>query len=171
MPRDRNDVAPRLVSTGAARESQTTIHAAYGIYYDNIISGAFGVADIVTGQLTACGRWSRGSRCQCPRGIHLADAFLSGALGAFPSLIISLDPNLQTSHAHQFSAGIDRAFGTWTVSAAAAYVRGLNQIGTIDYNPVLPDLDWGGVRRTSAESRARRPRSSSTRPTQARTAD
>ena len=72
-------------------------------------------------------------------------------------MIISLDPNPQTSHAHQFSAGIDRAFGTWTVSAAAAYVRGPNQIGTIDYNPVPPDLglgrrpeDVGGVAGTSA---------------------
>jgi hypothetical protein len=46
---------------------------------------------------------------------------------------------------------------TWTVSAVATYVRGLNQIGTIDYNPVLPDLglgrrpeDVGGVAGTSA---------------------
>ena len=67
---------PRLVPTALSRVA-TTIHAAHGIYYDNIISGAFGVADIVViGQLdgvrTLVARFPPASA----RGIHLADAFL-----------------------------------------------------------------------------------------------
>lgn len=158
IPRDRNDVAPRLgLNWTLPGESQTSIHAAYGIYYDNIISGAFGVADIVDGTAdgvrTLVARFPLSVPGWNAPGRRLAE----GAVGAFPSLIISLDPNLKTSYAHQFSAGVDRVISTWTVSAVATYVRGLNQIGTIDYNPVLPDLglgrrpeDVGGVAGTSA---------------------
>jgi hypothetical protein len=158
MPRDRNDIAPRFgLNWALPGESQTSIHAAYGIYYDNIISGAFGVADIVDGEAdgvrTLVARFPLSVPAWNAPGRRLPE----GALGAFPSLIISIDPNLQTSYSHQFSAGVDRVIGTWTVSAAATYVRGLNQLGTIDYNPVLPDLgpgrrplDVGGVAGTSA---------------------
>jgi hypothetical protein len=144
MARDRNDIAPRVgLNWALPGTAQTSIHAAYGIYYDNIISGAFGVADIVDGTAdgvrTLVARFPQSVAAWNAPGRRLAE----GALGPFPSLIISIDPNLKTSYAHQFSAGIDRVFGTWTLSAAAAYVRGLNQLGTIDYNPVLPDLGPG----------------------------
>ena len=157
-PGDRNDVAPRLgINWALPGESQTSIHAAYGIYYDNIISAAFGVADIVDGTAdgvrTLVARFPLSVPAWNAPGRRLPE----GALGPFPSLVISLDPNLKSSYAHQVSVGVDRVIGTWTVSAAAAYVRGLNQIGTIDYNPVLPDLgpgrrpeDVGGVAGTSA---------------------
>ena len=157
-PGDRNDVAPRLgINWALPGESQTSIHAAYGIYYDNIISAAFGVADIIDGTAdgvrTLVARFPLSVPAWNAPGRRLPE----GALGPFPSLVISLDPNLKTSYAHQVSVGVDRVIGTWTVSAAAAYVRGLNQIGTIDYNPVLPDLgpgrrpeDVGGVAGTSA---------------------
>ncbi len=71
--------------------------------------------------------------------------------------MFALDPGLKTSYAHQFSAGLDRVIGTMTLSANVAYVRGLDQLGTIDYNPLVPSLgagrrpeDIGGRAGTSA---------------------
>jgi hypothetical protein len=158
MPRDRNDVAPRVgINWALPGQSHTSIHAAYGLYYDNTISAAFGVADIVDG--TADGLRTQVARLPLSvPGWNAPGRRLSeGALGAFPSLVISIDPDLKTSYAHQLTAGVDRVIGTWTVSAAAVYVRGLNQLGTIDYNPIVPDLgpsrrpeDVGGAAGTSA---------------------
>jgi len=52
---------------------------------------------------------------------------------------VSADPALKTGYTHQAAFGIDRAWGPdLTVSVNAVYVRGFNQPGTIDYNPVLP---------------------------------
>ena len=59
--------------------------------------------------------------------------------GSYPSTVISADPSLKTGHTHQAAVGVDRAWGAdLTVSVNAVYVRGLNQPGTIDYNPALP---------------------------------
>ena len=59
--------------------------------------------------------------------------------------VVALDPGLETPYSHQFSLGWDQAIGTdFAVNANLLYVRGFNQLGAIDYNPVLPDL---GVRR------------------------
>jgi len=76
----------------------------------------------------------------------------------YPSLVISIDPALQTPYAHQAALGFDRALGKdISFSANAVYVRGKHQIGSIDYNPTIPALgpgrrpdDIGGRAGTSA---------------------
>jgi hypothetical protein len=66
------------------------------------------------------------------------------AAGGFPSLVASVDPDLKTPYAHHFSAGVDRDLpGGVTVAINYLHVRGFNQLGTIDYNPVLPALGAG----------------------------
>jgi hypothetical protein len=80
------------------------------------------------------------------------------AAGAFPSLVTSIDPDLNTSYAHHFSIGLDRELpGHVGISGNYLRARGFNQLGTIDYNPVVPSLgagrrplDAGGVPGTSA---------------------
>ena len=64
--------------------------------------------------------------------------------GTVPSLVIALDPGLKTSYAHHFSAGVDREL-PHRIRMAASYVfaRGFNQLGTIDYNPLVPALGAG----------------------------
>ena len=60
------------------------------------------------------------------------------------SLVISPDPGIETPYAHQFAVGFDRAMGRdFSVMANFAYVRGHQQLGTIDYNPVVPSLGAG----------------------------
>ena len=76
----------------------------------------------------------------------------------FPSLVISIDPGLVTPYAHQAALGFDRALGKdISLSANLVYVRGKNQLGSIDYNPIIPALgpgrrpdDVGGRAGTSA---------------------
>ena len=68
--------------------------------------------------------------------------------------MFALDPDLKTSYAHQFSGGVDRVVGQTTMSATVAYVRGLHQLGTIDYNPLVPDLERAAARRISTDAPA-----------------
>ena len=74
---------------------------------------------------------------------------------AYPSLEISIDPGLKTPWAQQAAAGIDQALGKdFAVSANFIWVRGKEQVGTIDYNPVVPAL--GAGRRPERRQRRRR---------------
>ena len=141
---DRNNVAPRVgLSWDVPGQSATSLHVSYGVYYDNIISAAYGVADIIDGTAdgvqTLVARFPQSLPAWNAPGRRLPQS----AAGSFPSLEFALDPDLQTSYAHQFSAGVDRVIGQLTLSAHVAYVRGLHQLGTIDYNPLVPALGPG----------------------------
>jgi outer membrane receptor protein involved in Fe transport len=141
---DSNNLAPRLgLNWDVPGASATSVHAAYGAYYDNIITASMGVADLINGQpdgvRTLVARFPQSIAGWNVPGRRLPE----GALGPFPSLVISIDPNLQSSYAHQVSAGVDRAIGQTTVSANVAYIRGLKQLGSIDYNPVVVSLGAG----------------------------
>src|SRR5581483_3590137 len=65
---------------------------------------------------------------------------------------------LKTPFAHQVSAGIDRQIGGGaSLAVNFIYARGFNEIGTVDYNPLVPSLgpgrrpeDVNGVAGTSA---------------------
>jgi hypothetical protein len=64
--------------------------------------------------------------------------------GTYPTLQFAIDPALETPFAHQASAGFQRAFGQdFSAAADVVYVRGFNQVGTIDYNPVVATLGAG----------------------------
>ena len=57
--------------------------------------------------------------------------------------------NLKTPVAHHASIGVDRVLGAgMTASVRAVYVRGLDQVGGLEYNPLINGvrpLDGGGV--------------------------
>lgn len=158
IPADRNNMAPRLgISWDLPGGAATSIHAAYGVYYDNIISAGVAVADVINGAAnglrTLVARFPQSVAAWNAPGRRLPE----GPVGSFPSLVIAVDPDLKTSYAHQFSGGIDRVIGQMTLSANVVYVRGLHQLGTIDYNPLVPSLgagrrpeDIGGRAGTSA---------------------
>ena len=143
FPSDNNNIAPRVaVAWDPAGDKRTAVHASYGIFFDNHITGIAGITDLIDGQNSV-----RTFAAQLPDtrpvvawnapGRRLPEA----ALGASPSLVISIDPGLETPYAHHFSAGFDRQLaGQLTVSANAIYARGFKQLGTIDYNPVVPAL-------------------------------
>jgi hypothetical protein len=158
IPKDRNNVAPRLAvawNPGAART--TTVHAAYGLFFDNHITGVIGITDILDGRegvRTLVQRIPGSIQAWRAPGRRLA----AMPSGSFPSLVIALDPGLKTPYAHHTSTAVEHQLGSkLAVSATFVHVRGANQLGTIDYNPIVPALgagrrpiDINGVAGTSA---------------------
>ncbi|PWT80391.1 MAG: hypothetical protein C5B57_12340 [Blastocatellia bacterium] len=145
FPTDNNNVAPRLgISWNPRGDARTSVHAAYGMYYDNLITAAAGVAYIVNGAAdgvqTLVARFPATISAWNAPGHKLPVA----AAGAFPSLVIAIDPGLETPYAHHVSAGVDRELaGALRLAVNYVHVRGFHQLGTIDYNPVLPALGAG----------------------------
>lgn len=157
FPQDSNNIAPRVsFAFDPKGNGRTSLHAACGIYYDNQIAalsgitkgingGADGVRTLVLRFPASLAPWSMpGRRLPEP--------------ASYPSLQISIDPALKTPWAQQVAAGIDRALGQdLALSANFIWVHGEGQVGTIDYNPVVPSLgagrrpnDVGGRAGTSA---------------------
>ena len=147
FPRDNNNIAPRLgVSWDPIGDKKTSIHGAYGIYYDNLITGVAGIADIVDGSSNGVRTLVTRLPSTAPIGAWSAPGHKlpEAAAGAFPSLVISVDPGAKTPYAHQASVGVDRELpGQVGVSMNYVFARGFSQLGTIDYNPVVPSLGTG----------------------------
>jgi hypothetical protein len=145
FPRDGNNIAPRLaVAWDPVGDRKTSVHGAYGLFYENLITAMVGITEIINGQ---SGVRTFATRLPDQRVIAAFQSVATGrrlpeaALGTFPSLVISIDPGLETPYAHHASAGIDRELANQiSFSANFVYARGFNQVGTIDYNPVVPSL-------------------------------
>jgi hypothetical protein len=160
FPSDRNDVAPRIgVAWDPTGNQKTLIHAAYGMFYDSQLRALESVPILIDGDThvrtlvarfpspLVLGAWNAPGR-RLPQSVA----------GTFPSLQFAVDPDLQTPYAHHTSVGVDRELpGAFRLSADYVFVRGFNQVGTIDYNPRVPalgvnrrPLDVNGVPDTSA---------------------
>jgi len=158
IPQDTNNWGPRLsVAFDPAGNGRSSLHAAWGIFYDNQILANAQIGDGINGAAD---------------GVRTRVVGIPGSIGAwrapghklaepatpYPSLVISPDPGLQTPYSQQAAVGYDRAVGqVISVAADALYVHGRHQIGTIDYNPVVPSLgpsrrpnDINGMAGTSA---------------------
>jgi hypothetical protein len=159
VPGDNNNIAPRIaVSWNPAGTSTTIVHAAYGVYYDNLITGAAGISYIINGSQqgvrTLVARFPATIAAWNAPGHKLPEA----PGGTMPSLVIALDPGLKTSYAHHVSGGVEQELAHHIQLAVNyIYARGFNQLGTIDYNPIVPSLgagrrplDVGGRAGTSA---------------------
>jgi hypothetical protein len=164
LPDDGNNIAARLaLAWDPAGDGRTSVHAGYGIFYDNqilaipqIANGLRGDADTVRTLVLRIPQSIAAWRAPGHKLTEAQGTALAG--GAFPSLVISPDPGMETPYAHQAAVGVDRAIGRdFSVAANFVYVRGKNQLGTIDYNPIVPTLgagrrpnDTGGRAGTSA---------------------
>ena len=159
LPQNTNDWGPRLaLSYDPAGNGKSSFHAAWGIFYDNQIlanaqigNGINGAAD---GVRTLVVRFPNSIAPWRAPGHKIPEPTTP-----YPSLVIAPDPALKTPYAHQAAVGYDHAIGSvLSVSADALYVRGYHQLGTIDYNPILPLVlgagrrpnDINGVAGTSA---------------------
>lgn len=158
FPQDSNNFAPRIAAAyDLTGDGKTLLHAAYGIFFDNQITGVVGITDVIDGTQNGV----RTLVLRFPSSIAPWKApghRIPEPTTPYPSLVISIDPGLETPYSHQGSLGFDRALGSdFSASASFLYVRGKHQPGTIDYNPVVPALgagrrpnDIGGKAGTSA---------------------
>ena len=133
----------------------TPIHASYGLYFDNTLTSMAGITQILDGAdnvrtlVVTLAQPCAGIPCSVlawnAPGRRLPEATAAALLGGrYPTLQFGIDPGLETPYAHQASVGFQRAIGR-ELSAAVdvVYVRGFNQVGTIDYNPVVSSLGTG----------------------------
>jgi hypothetical protein len=143
-PSDNNNIAPRVaVAFDPQGDGRTSLHAAYGIFFDNQIIAVPQIGAGIDGQPDGV----RTLVLRFPASIapwRAPGHRIPEPATAFPSLVIAPDPGIETPYAHQAAVGVDRALGNdVSVSANFVYVRGKNQLGTIDYNPVVPSLGAG----------------------------
>ncbi|MEO8380267.1 MAG: TonB-dependent receptor [Acidobacteriota bacterium] len=143
IPDDTNNVAPRVALVfDPAGNGRSSIHGSYGLFYDNHILANAQIADGIDGVdlRTLVLRITNGAVQAWRTPGHK----ISEPTAAYPSLVIAPDPGLETPYSHQASFGYDHAIGAnMALSADILYVRGYNQLGTIDYNPVIPSLGAG----------------------------
>jgi hypothetical protein len=153
-PTDGNNVAPRLAAAyDLTNDGRTPVHASYGVYYDNTLTTVGGVTQILDGLdnvrtlVLTLGQRCGGIPCTVlawnAPGHQLASEDAAKALvgGTYPTLAFGVDPALRNPYAHQAAVGFERALaGDVALSANLLYVRGFDQVGTIDYNPVVPAL-------------------------------
>jgi hypothetical protein len=141
---DKNNLAPRLaVGYDLTGDGKTGLHASYGIFHDNTIAAILGVTQILRardGVRTLVLAAPRAAIAWAAPGRRLSEDAARALLGgSYPSLIFAADPALRTPYAHQAAVGLERALGSdFALSLNGIYVRGYHQVGTIDYNPVLP---------------------------------
>jgi hypothetical protein len=144
FPADHNNFAPRLSAAWAPwiDRRQTSVHAAYGVFHDNQLTGLVGVGDILDG--TADGVRTRVLRF--PSTVPAWNApgrRLPEPTTAYPSLIFVPDPSLRTPYAHHVAAGVNAEVRRHELSVNFVYVKGENQVGVLDYNPLVPELGAG----------------------------
>jgi hypothetical protein len=135
-------LAPRLAAAWTPNGSRAvSLRAAYGTFYDNHLTVLPGATYIVDGSST-------GVRTLVSRIPATLTAWNSpghklpeSAAGTYPSLIISIAPELSVPYAHHATTGLTWQLpGRSSINADFIYVRGRRQVGTLDYNPVVPSL-------------------------------
>jgi hypothetical protein len=144
FPSDGNNIAPRLAASWMPRgSSDTVVRGAYGIYYGNQLAALSGVSGIVNGRTDGVRLLVQTFPASIAPWLAPGRRVPEPATG-YPTLVISVSPELPTPLTHQAVVGIDRALpGRTSVSANLVYARGFNFVEAIDYNPLVAELGAG----------------------------
>lgn len=138
----RGNVAPRLsLSFDPTGRDRTSLTAAFGTYYEDPLLAVATVTQIIDGQaarlfqaglpLSALAWGSPGHQLPEPTS-------------PFPSLVQVAGPGLRAPSARQISVSISQALGDEArLSVDLIAVRAKDQIGVVDYNPLVPALGPG----------------------------
>ena len=136
-------VSPRVAAAlDVDGNGQTTLRGAYGLFFGAQLTSLYGTTNVF-------GRDNGTRLLVYPFPISLAGWQAPGYVlpeGAvpLPRVTITLGPDARTPRVHQVSGGITRLIGLSTVvSADVVYARGLNQLGALEYNPLVPALGPG----------------------------
>jgi hypothetical protein len=144
FPEDNDNLAPRVaVAIDPFADGRTSLHAAYGVFHDHQLRGGLaGPPQVVDGKTHV-----RTLALRLPDATaawNAPDHRLPEPETSYPCTQIAIDPDLQTPWAQHVSAGIDRTLGRdLSLSADVVFVRGRDQVATIDYNPIVPSLGPG----------------------------
>jgi hypothetical protein len=159
FPQDRDNIAPRIAAsfdfTGHGR---TAIDGAYGVFYGNQLASILGSQIVFDGS---------------PDGVRLLVLPLPQSVAAwqtpdhriaeppvgYPSSVVTVAPDMKSPYSHQASFGVSHAFSDGLfISVSIAQVDGRRQIGSLNYNPFVPELgagrrpnDVAGIPGTSAD--------------------
>jgi hypothetical protein len=140
---DGNNLAPRLaVSWDPFNDGRTSLHGSYGLFFGNLITGVFGASAVLTGGPSGV----RTQVLNLPRSIAAwrAPNRRLPEVGGLPSVGFFPDPDLDTPYAHHVAVGVNRELTPGTLLLAdVLYVRGRDQLGILDYNPLIPALGPG----------------------------
>lgn len=139
VPDDTNNWAPRIAAAwDVTGDGKTSVHAAYGLFYDYNFSAVIAISDGDRPNRT-------GRRTLVLRGADAAAAWrspdhrIAEPSTPFVSTSIALAPDFDTPYTHQTSVGFDRSLTRdLGLSANFLYVRGKSQTATLEYNPLLP---------------------------------
>lgn len=143
LPQDGDNIAPRVaVAFDPTGKGRTSLHAAYGRYYDN-----HHLATAATGQIINGTAGVRTLALRLPGSITAWNApghRLPEPASPFPSVEVLVGPDIETPYAHHLAAGIDHLMAPdLSLAANLVFVEGQHQIGPIDYNPIVPALGPG----------------------------
>ena len=145
LRRDYNDLAPRLAfALRPAPSGAMVVRGAYGLFFErhptalaaNVksLNGTDGVRTLLASvpSMVPITAWAT------------ADRRLQEPTTPFVGLVQIADPALKSPYAHHASAGIDRQLPRQILfSANVVWVRGVNQLGALEYNPIVPELGPG----------------------------
>ena len=128
FPTDSNNVAPRVAASwDPAAHGKTAVHGAYGIFFDNHITGVQGITDLLDGDGPRAHARAHVPGAAAPRGTRRADRLPEAAAGAFPSLEVpdrsrprdALRPP-RVGRRRSRAAGTDGAVGRTSSTCAAS---------------------------------------------------
>ena len=147
FPDDSNNLAPRIAfAWDPWGRKRTSIRGGYGVFFENHMTALNAITDLIDGSATGV----RTLATQLPNPLPIAAWNAPGrrlpesGVGAFPSLIITIDPALRTPYAHHASIGVEQEVAPHlALSASVVYAYGHAQLGTIDYNPLVTALGPG----------------------------
>jgi hypothetical protein len=144
IPADNNNVAPRVAAAwDVSGDRKTSVHAAYGLFFDQTLTALPAVADLLDGDdhvRTLVLTFPASLAAWNTMGRRLPEP----APGTFTSLKYLIDPGLETPYAGHGSVGVDRELpGQMAATLSVVYARGYKQVGTLDYNPIMPSLGPG----------------------------